>query len=110
MAAAVAGLIGLGNTVTEAAELTEQTEGEIRRLRKLAAARTSAAANGDQDAAGEDVGGEDVGGRDDTAQRAGWKAFRSTSQPTSQPSQAGTDGAGQDTLAFDAAVPVDARS
>jgi hypothetical protein len=38
MAAAVAGLIGLGNTVADAAELTEQTEAEIRRLRKLAAA------------------------------------------------------------------------
>jgi len=37
MAAAVAGLIELGNTVTEAAELTDQTEPEIRRLRKLAA-------------------------------------------------------------------------
>lgn len=37
MAAAVAGLIGLGNTVADTADLTEQTETEIRRLRKLAA-------------------------------------------------------------------------
>lgn len=91
MAAAVAGLIGLGNTVAEAAELTEQTEGEIRRLRKLAAA-----ANGDQCAAG-----EDVGGRDDTAERASRKASRSTPGPA---------GAGQDALVFDAVVPMDARS
>jgi hypothetical protein len=45
MAAAVAGLIGLGNTVADAAELTEQTEGEIRRLRKLAAAANTHAAD-----------------------------------------------------------------
>lgn len=96
MAAAVAGLIGLGNTVAEAAELTEQTEAEIRRLRKLAAA-----GNGEQG-----TSGEDVGGRDDTAERAGRKASRSPSRP----GPAGTDGAGQDTLAFDAVVPVDARS
>ena len=40
MAAAVTGLLELGNTVAEAAGLTDQPESEIRRLRKLAAAKT----------------------------------------------------------------------
>jgi hypothetical protein len=37
MAAAVAGLLDLGNSVTDAASLTQQPETEIRRLHKLAA-------------------------------------------------------------------------
>jgi hypothetical protein len=41
MAAAVAGLIALGNTVADTADLTDQTEAEIRRLRKLATARAN---------------------------------------------------------------------
>jgi hypothetical protein len=39
MAAAVASLLVLGNNVADTAALTEQTEAEIRRLRKLAAER-----------------------------------------------------------------------
>jgi hypothetical protein len=50
MAAAVAGLIELGNTVADAADLTEQTETEIRRLRKLAASGGQADDADDADA------------------------------------------------------------
>lgn len=95
MAAAVAGLIGLGNTVAEAAGLAEQTEGEIRRLRKLAAAASS---DGNQAAAEAD------GDRQDTTTRTDRRASRST-----PPAPARVDAAGQDTLSFDAAVPVDTR-
>jgi hypothetical protein len=45
MAAAVAGLLDLGNSVADAASLTEQPETEIRRLVKLAAQSASAAAD-----------------------------------------------------------------
>ncbi|MFI5614668.1 hypothetical protein [Amycolatopsis sp. NPDC051903] len=58
MAAAVAGLIALGNTVAEAAQLTDQTEAEIRRLRKLAAA-TAAEPAEEGDAAAETGTSED---------------------------------------------------
>jgi hypothetical protein len=44
MAAAVAGLLELGNTVANAAALAEQPEAEIRRLQKLAARSVRTAA------------------------------------------------------------------
>lgn len=82
MAAAVAGLIGLGNTVADAAELTEQTETEIRRLRKLAAERETSAAEPPPAAA--------------NGSRASARLTR--------------DDDGQNTLAFDAAAPEPAAS
>lgn len=92
MAAAVVGLIELGNTVAEAADLTEQTEPEIRRLRKLAA-------NGDQ--------ADDT----DTDTDAGDSAQAAVAEPDpggnggrrpAKPARPSPVGDGQDTLGFDA--------
>jgi hypothetical protein len=52
MAAAVAGLLDLGNSVADAASLTQQPETEIRRLHKLAARSASVAAEDSTDRAG----------------------------------------------------------
>jgi hypothetical protein len=52
MAAAVAGLLELGNGVTDAAALTEQAEAEIRRLHKLAARSARTAADNNTDGPG----------------------------------------------------------
>lgn len=91
MAAAVAGLIVLGNTVAEAAELTEQTEPEIRRLRKLAA-------NGDGQAGDTDV--EDVVAGAPQPDAAGHHGRRSAGPGRPSPARDG-----QDTLGFDTATP-----
>jgi hypothetical protein len=52
MAAAVAGLLDLGNSVADTAALTEQSEAEIRRLHKLATGSARAAADSDADGNG----------------------------------------------------------
>lgn len=99
MAAAVAGLIELGNTVAEAADLTELTEPEIRRLRKLAvngdqaddAAPHTAAETSTGDSAGTAAPEPDPGGN------GGRRAAR--------PARPRSAEAGQDTLGFDATPP-----
>lgn len=90
MAAAVAGLIALGNTVAEAAGLTEQTESEIRRLRKLAA-------NGDQ--------ADDNGGADDAVTAAPEPEPTNGGRRAARPERPNSTGDGQDTLALDTATP-----
>jgi hypothetical protein len=99
MAAAVAGLIELGNTVAEAADLTEQTEPEIRRLRKLAA-------NGGQD----DDTGADTASDTDVGNGAGTAAPEPTpggngGRRPARPGRPSPVGDGQDTLGFDATSP-----
>lgn len=88
MAAAVAGLIELGNTVAEAADLTEQTEPEIRRLRKLAANDGQADDTDAGDSARTAAAEPDPGGN----------GGRRPARPA-RPSPVGD---GQDTLGFDA--------
>ena len=84
MAAAVAGLIALGDTVAEVAGLTELTESEVRRLRKLAT-------NGD--------------GQTGIAAAEPAPAGPDGRRQAAALSRATLAGDGQDTLGFDTAPP-----
>jgi hypothetical protein len=104
MAAAVAGLLDLGNSVADAASLTQQPETEIRRLHKLAARAASTVAEdsidgfppavpsaGDQESEGEniaDVGYDAVGTAAGISGEAGFVASACEDGSSAEPGAA----------------------
>lgn len=97
MAAAVSGLIDLGNTIAQAATLTEQTESEIRRLRKLAAQDTDSPGQTEATTEVTVAAAREPGAANDGGRRAPTRPAR--------PSRAGDE---QNTLAFDVTIQPEA--